>query len=346
MGNQLIRAGLLGSRRLRRCSFQAHVAYPFVYLIADHWGRFEWDLPVLNSHLFGSRLADVPKGYLPGTDSAACGYLLCLLYEYEQNGLLGRYQCPGVVIGVWSNYQGLPESKRSKSKLPEPEEDSLIPLPDGMQSVPSWYPDGTESERIGSLVVGLGLGEGGGEVKVRGVGAESEQPQKHSALRKSISTALWLFTDAFNRAYGKRIGPPTLTKSADRHFRALLHNYGHKTVACLPLIAWVYDHKQGGDGRCKSRAASHLLRDGERTFLWSSLFERLDQIRQSGGAIKRICEIAEELEILSELNDLGVKYEPDETEIPQGKPEDFAPPKMSTSDMIMKMRREGIPGDS
>lgn len=157
MSNQLMRVGLLGSKRLRRCSFRAHMAYPYVYLIADHWGRFEWDLPVLNSLLFGARMADVPKGYLPGTKGVPEGYLLCMLYEFEANGLLRRYQADGTVIGLWSDFKGLPESKRAASKLLGPQGDSFLPAPEGTQEVPDWYRAGTEAVQDRSPVVVEGV---------------------------------------------------------------------------------------------------------------------------------------------------------------------------------------------
>lgn len=162
MASQLLRDGLWASKKLRRCSFLAHTIYPYVYLVADQWGRFEWDPEVLQARLFGVRLQEVPSGYLVGTDSVPCGYLLGLLFEYERNGLLERYAVGEKVCARWTGYQGLPESKRAKSKLPEPEKGQVLRLPDGSDTVPRWYREGTDSVRTGSLVEGVvsGLVEG------------------------------------------------------------------------------------------------------------------------------------------------------------------------------------------
>jgi len=207
MASQLLRDGLWSSKKLRRCSFLAHTMYPYVYLVADQWGRFEWDPEVLQARLFGARASEVPGGYREGTESVPCGYLLGLLFEYETNGLLERYSEGSRVCARWTGYRGLPESKRAKSKLPEPKPDQILGLPHGSNTVPDWYREGTESVRKGSLVLGVVSGLGEGVV----VGEDSSAPPApvlaKPAPKKRKSNYVGLACDLWTEIKGGVIPP-------------------------------------------------------------------------------------------------------------------------------------------
>jgi len=115
MGNHVIRDRLWRSRKLARCSKQAALAYPWLYLVADEWGRFEHMPNMIHGLVFGARMDCSPE------DSPTVAEVAAWLSEYEEVGLLIRYGSDGD-LAVWTNFEGRPASKRRKSQYPEPQE--------------------------------------------------------------------------------------------------------------------------------------------------------------------------------------------------------------------------------
>lgn len=108
MPNHVIYERLWSSRKLGRCSKLAALAYPWIYLIADDWGRFEMLPRIIWGRAFGGR-TDVPA-----RDVARW------LAEYEEVGLMVRYKVREVEVCLWTGFRGRPKSKRRPSNLPEP----------------------------------------------------------------------------------------------------------------------------------------------------------------------------------------------------------------------------------
>ena len=107
MANHVIRDRIWVSRKLRRCSLQAALAYPWIFLVADDWGRFEFDPQQIWSRVFGSRL-DVSLDDVMGW-----------LNEYERENLLVKYD-EHAELAHWTGFDGRPPSKRRPSQYPDP----------------------------------------------------------------------------------------------------------------------------------------------------------------------------------------------------------------------------------
>lgn len=107
MGNHVIRDRIWASRKLAACSREAALAYPWLYLVADPWGRFEYSPRRIWTLVFGGRtdvlLADVEAW----------------LAEYERHGLLLRYHIDGD-LAVWTGFRDRPKGKRRPSDYPDP----------------------------------------------------------------------------------------------------------------------------------------------------------------------------------------------------------------------------------
>ncbi len=107
MSNHVIYDRIWVSQKLSKCSLKAALAYPWIYLVADDWGRFEYLPRVIWGRAFGAR-QDVRAG-----DVAAW------LGEYERVGLLETYEAEGRRVGAWTNFSGPPPSKRRAPTLPD-----------------------------------------------------------------------------------------------------------------------------------------------------------------------------------------------------------------------------------
>lgn len=130
MPNHVIRDRVWDSKKLRRCSRDAAMAYPMIFLVADDWGRFEFDSPRIWSKVFGGR-KDVTEAEVEAW-----------LSEYEREGLLIRYGTDGE-HAFWYKFEGRPPSKRRPSHYPQPPEPKekrrvprrkatgTVPVPDG-----------------------------------------------------------------------------------------------------------------------------------------------------------------------------------------------------------------------
>lgn len=96
------------SDRLAKCSRDAAMAYPWIFLVADDHGRFEYKARMVWKHAFSYRedvtVEDVAKW----------------LDEYWRNDLLTRYHVDGD-LAVWYKFRGRKPSDRKKSDYPDPE---------------------------------------------------------------------------------------------------------------------------------------------------------------------------------------------------------------------------------
>jgi len=117
MSNHVIYDRIWESRKLAQCSLKAALAYPWIYLVADDWGRFEYLPRVVWGKVFGSRkdvkASDVERW----------------LNEYRRVGLLfvygmsqkGDTALDRSVYAQWSHFTGPPPSKRRASFVPRPD---------------------------------------------------------------------------------------------------------------------------------------------------------------------------------------------------------------------------------
>lgn len=107
MANHVIYDRMWESKKLRTCSRDAALAYPWIFLVADDHGRFEYNPRRIWSKVFGNR-EDV-------TLDAVVGWL----EEYQQRELLVRYHIDGD-LAYWTNFKGRKPSERRPSAYPEP----------------------------------------------------------------------------------------------------------------------------------------------------------------------------------------------------------------------------------
>ena len=114
MGNHVIRDRIWRSRKLARCSKGAALAYPWVFLVADEWGRFEYRPHMIHGVVFGARMDFSPE------DTPSVSDVTGWLGEYETVGLLVRYN--EGELAFWTNFEGRSRSKRNASQYAEPPE--------------------------------------------------------------------------------------------------------------------------------------------------------------------------------------------------------------------------------
>jgi hypothetical protein len=107
MSNHVIYDRIWVSQKLAKCSLKAALAYPWIYLVADDWGRFEFLHRVIWGKVFGGR-----------TDVKAA-HVAAWLAEYRRVGLLDIYEADGRFVAEWCGFVGPPPSKRSVSLLPD-----------------------------------------------------------------------------------------------------------------------------------------------------------------------------------------------------------------------------------
>lgn len=132
--------------------------------------------------------------------------------------------------------------------------------------------------------------------------------------------ALADFTAAFNAAYDRDCKAPTLNRSQEQQLKRLVANHGPKGACCLPLLAWAYDQAKGGGERVRTRAVSHLLRDGERgTFVWATLLETAPAVARCGGVVtteRRLWRVAERLGLTEALEGFGCERPQEQSAAP------------------------------
>ena len=108
MANHVIRDRIWESRKLRTVSREAALAYPWIFLVADDHGRFEYNPRRIWSLVFGNR-EDVTREEVAGW-----------LEEYWRAGLMKRYHIDGD-LAVWEGFVGRKASERRESKIVSPD---------------------------------------------------------------------------------------------------------------------------------------------------------------------------------------------------------------------------------
>jgi hypothetical protein len=126
------------------------------------------------------------------------------------------------------------------------------------------------------------------------------------AIQKTLdvpeaTTPLGRFTSVFNAAYCRRVRPPVLNRSQRDHLDAMRKSYG-SGFYCLPLVAWAWDQSKG---HCDGRTVSQLLRNGEKSFAWASLLERVDTLNPASPQGRRVWDLAVQFKLDAELERLG-----------------------------------------
>lgn len=107
MANHVIYDRLWESKKLSECSRDAAMAYPWIFLVADDHGRFEYRPARIWAKVFGGR-KDVSLEDVSGW-----------LTEYFRVGLLLRYHIDGD-LAHWYKFKGRKLSERRKSEYPDP----------------------------------------------------------------------------------------------------------------------------------------------------------------------------------------------------------------------------------
>lgn len=107
MPNHVLRDRIWESDKLKRCSREAALAYPWIFLVADDWGRFECNAVRICGRVFGGR------------HGVTVEEVASWLAEYEREGLLVRYHIDRE-LGFWTGFRGRPESQRRRSDYPDP----------------------------------------------------------------------------------------------------------------------------------------------------------------------------------------------------------------------------------
>lgn len=135
MANHVIRDRIWESQKLRRCSREAALAYPWIFLVADDWGRFEYNPRRIWSRVFGGR------------EDVTVTEVSAWLSEYEREGLLVPYS--NSELAVWYRFEGRPPSKRRPSLYPDPKAVKRVPKRkrSGTRPVPDRYPLADQESR-------------------------------------------------------------------------------------------------------------------------------------------------------------------------------------------------------
>lgn len=158
------RDGLFHGDRLRRCSDTARLWWPYLFLAANGFGRFELNYTRLTTEAFAGFAC-------PPTEESLWG----LIAEYRKAHLLFLYECGGQIWGQWWCKPGsLPRYQTNKDReSPEPPTEEFTkwlssyrkevkPLPKILENLPKSF---------GNISSGVGVGNGVGN----GVGVGKEQ---------------------------------------------------------------------------------------------------------------------------------------------------------------------------
>jgi hypothetical protein len=180
LGNHVIRDRLWESKKLARCSRDAALAYPWIFLVADDHGRFEYDPRRIWSKVFGKR------------NDVSLRQVSAWLDEYWKLGLLVRYHMDGD-LAYWTGFQGRPPSQRRESDYPDPQGlTELAPSP----SLGAPYPRAEQSRAE--------LDQGGDRVPAhpRRVASRSSGAQRPDLDAPENRAPI----DAYNAVFGTKIG--------------------------------------------------------------------------------------------------------------------------------------------
>lgn len=107
MANHVIRDRLWESRKLERCSDGAAAWYPWIFLVCDDHGRFEYHPRAIWMCVFRRRPSVTQKD------------VENWLSEYEREGLLIRYHINGE-LAFWTGFEGRKPSERRPTDYPDP----------------------------------------------------------------------------------------------------------------------------------------------------------------------------------------------------------------------------------
>lgn len=112
MPNRVIKNGIWHSKKLAKCSIEAQLHYPRLYLLIDDWGCFEIDL-------------DVIKGTVYPKIEITCKKIGSLMDEYEKNSLLFTWKENsskfGYFIGKEEGRLPSPTRRHKRKTPPTPE---------------------------------------------------------------------------------------------------------------------------------------------------------------------------------------------------------------------------------
>lgn len=153
MGNHVIYDALWESDRLAECSREAALAYPWIFLVADDHGRFEYKPRAIWKNAFAYR------------DDVTIQDVAGWLDEYWKAGLLIRYHVHGD-LAHWYKFRGRKPSERRPSEYPDP------------QGIPVFTPEGATLPRRGG-------DEGATRGRKRGVRDRAEIEQSRDRAERN-----------------------------------------------------------------------------------------------------------------------------------------------------------------
>lgn len=229
------------SKKLAKCSLKAALAYPWIFLVADDWGRFEYEPQVIWGQAFSKR-ADVSIQDVKDW-----------LFEYELHGLLVRYHIDGE-LAYWTGFEGRSPSKRRPSLIADPqqfegwvEEKGTGDLP---AQVPSRYPDPADFIPPAEQ----------SRAEIEQSRAESGAPAPKYRVKKTQTQdtpELRAYIDSYNEILGCRIGYP-----GNLDIAARAQQQGHSLDTAEKVFRAVRDRSTKGAKWCAENnfAFDYLLR--------------------------------------------------------------------------------------
>ena len=241
MGNHVIRDRIWESKKLSRCSKEAALAYPWIFLVADDWGRFEFIPRRIWSKVFGAR------------NDVSLEEVTTWLGEYVDVGLLKRYSDDGE-LGAWTKFEGRPPSQRRPSQYPDPEEltSRKKAKRKGRASLGNAYgKDRSEQKQSGSR----GGAETGAEEGAEGTPLLSAQPPGVPTEPPDVALR---FVACFNAALERRVAvTPEIVEKVTGLMTA---GYKPWQIVALPVLV----EANGLDPKFRRElGAAILLRDGK-----------------------------------------------------------------------------------
>lgn len=198
MANHVIRDRIWASRKLAACSLKAALAYPWLFLVADDWGRFEYQPRVIWGQVFGGR------------EDVSIQDVKDWLHEYELVHLLVRYHIDGE-LAYWTGFHGQRKDKRRPSLYPDPASFSGLSQEVGVLSATITEQNGTDQEQE----------------------RDQEQTKRKRARVDPDSPEARSIIDAYNRILASRIGYTTANLAAAH--RALEQDASAEDV-CLQAV--------------------------------------------------------------------------------------------------------------
>jgi hypothetical protein len=250
MPNHVIRDRLWESSKLTLCSKEAALAYPWIFLVADDWGRFEYHPRRIWTKVFGSR------------DDITLQEVTKWLEEYASVGLLQRYgKAPA--LAYWTGFIGRPPSQRRGSDHAEPPAVRPIKRPRGRAKVGPRASLGQSLDKDRDQVA-----DDYPRADIEQSGAEQEQEQSGEPTAAATTALVPASTNpeavaaryvaCFNATFGRDIG---LTPEIPAKVKSLLHErYRPWQIVAVPILV---DANGLDPGFRSSLRPEILLRDGK-----------------------------------------------------------------------------------